>query len=140
MTAGVSRRKVNVLIVEDNPADVGILRMALGDADLDCELTVIGDGAEVLMFLKREGPYSASPVPDLAIVDLNLPKYDGIEILEAMRANPVFDVLPVAVVSSSAWPREQTRMQALGVVRYIAKPSDLEKYLSIGLILRDLIR
>jgi CheY-like chemotaxis protein len=70
MTTGGPRRKVNVLIAEDNPADVEILRMALGETDLDCEFTVIGDGAEVLAFFKREGRYSASPVPDLAIVDL----------------------------------------------------------------------
>jgi chemotaxis family two-component system response regulator Rcp1 len=126
MTTGGPRRKVNVLIAEDNPADVEILRMALGETDLDCEFTVIGDGAEVLAFFKREGRYSASPVPDLAIVDLNLPKYDGIEVLEAMRASPAFERVPVAVVSSSAWPREQCRMQALGVARYTPNPPTWE--------------
>jgi CheY-like chemotaxis protein len=89
--------------------------------------------------LKREGKYSSMALPDIVVVDMNLPRYDGTEILEAMRAHPAFNAVPVVVVSSSAWPRERARMQALGVARYITKPADLDEYLEIGVVLRDLL-
>jgi CheY-like chemotaxis protein len=139
MAGGIPGRKVNVLVIEDNAADVELLRMALAQAALDCELTVIADGAEVLEMLKHEGKDSAMAIPDIVVIDLNLPRYDGTEILEAMRAHPAFNAVPVVVVSSSSWPRERARLQALGVARYITKPAELDEYLEIGLILRDLL-
>ena len=140
MTSGVPARKVDVLVIEDNAADVELLRLALDHAALDCELTVITDGADVLAMLKHEGKYTSMAIPDIVVVDMNLPRYEGTEILEAMRAHPAFNVVPVVVVSSSAWPRERARMQALGVARYITKPAELDEYLEIGVVLRDLLR
>ncbi|HEY1240652.1 MAG TPA: response regulator, partial [Bryobacteraceae bacterium] len=86
--------KARILVIEDNPADVELLRMALRHAGLDCELTIIDDGADALALVSRQPPASAADL-DLAIIDLNLPKHGGEEILEALRANPDLTDLPV---------------------------------------------
>ena len=104
--------------------------MALKQADLDCDLTVIEDGGDALEFVRREA--SADARPDLAILDLNLPRRDGMEVLNGMRSNPVFSDVPVAVLSSSSLPRERARGEALRVRRYIQKPADLDEFLKIG--------
>ena len=74
-----------VLVVEDNPADVELLRYALDSAGVQCDLTIIDNGGDALALFQQRGPYVDTPVPDLAIVDLNLPRYDGGEILERAR-------------------------------------------------------
>jgi len=131
--------KTQVLVVEDNPADVELLRWALDSAAVECELTVIEDGGEALAFVQQRGKYLGSTAPDLAILDLNMPKYDGMEILEAMRASQVFASVPVAVLSSSSSPRDRARMEAFNIGRYITKPPDLDEYLRIGLIVKELL-
>jgi len=138
MTAKEVRRS-QVLVVEDNPADVELLRWALDGAAVDCDLTVIDDGGEALAFVQQRGKYFASTAPDLAILDLNMPKYDGMEILEAMRASKVFAAVPVAVLSSSSSPRDRARMEAYNIGRYITKPPDLDEYLRIGFIVKELL-
>jgi CheY-like chemotaxis protein len=128
-----------ILLVEDNPGDVELLRLALKRAKLDCELTVLDDGAEALALVRQQGKHAATPPPDLAILDLNVPKYDGVEILEAMRANPAFANVRVAVLSSSSSPRERATIEKFRVSRYITKPLDLEEFLKIGRILKELL-
>src|SRR5438874_13452464 len=115
-------RKVQVLLVEDNPGDVELLRWALGRASLDCELIVIDDGSDAIAFVQQRGKYTGAAVPDLAILDLNLPKYDGLEILAEMRANRAFASVPVAVLSSSSSPRDRAKMEVFRIARYITKP------------------
>jgi CheY-like chemotaxis protein len=128
-----------ILLVEDNPGDVELLRLALRKAGLDCELTVLDDGAEALAFVRQQGEYADVPVPDLAVLDLNVPKYDGVEILEALRANPAFAAVRVAVLSSSSSPRERASIQKFNISRYITKPLDLDEFLKIGQTLKDLL-
>ena len=133
-------RKAQIVLVEDNPADVDLLRRALRSAALDCELRVIEDGAEALAFVSQEKEKeTGAPIPDLVVLDMNLPKNSGQEILEAMRTNRVFAKVPVAILTSSSSPRERTKMEGLDVGRYILKPPDLEEYLRIGLILKELL-
>jgi|ERR1019366_4500017 CheY-like chemotaxis protein len=139
MTGKPDDRKSQVLVVEDNPADVELLRWALDSAAVEYDLTVIDDGGEALAFIQQRGKYFASTAPDLAILDLNLPKYDGMEILEAMRASRVFAGVPVAVLSSSSSPRDRAKMEAYNIGRYITKPPDLDEYLRIGLIVKELL-
>src|SRR5437868_871592 len=79
-----------ILLIEDNPGDVELLRLALRMADLDCDLTVLTDGGEAMAMVRRQGAYREAPEPDLAILDLNIPKNDGVEVLETMRASEVF--------------------------------------------------
>jgi chemotaxis family two-component system response regulator Rcp1 len=132
-------RKVQILLVEDNPADVDLVRRALRSAELNFELAVIEDGAEALAFVRQKEKEAGAPTPDLVVLDMNLPKNSGLEILEAMRTNRVFAGVPVAILTSSSSPRERTKMEGLRVGRYITKPPDLEEFLRIGLIIKALL-
>ena len=120
---------LQILVVEDNPADVELLRRAMCEAELDFELTVVDDGAEALA-LVRDGTRMARFV--LAILDLNLPKHGGLEVLEAIRSSPFISKLPVIVLSSSSSPRERVRIEQLGTARQIVKPADLDEFMRIG--------
>lgn len=139
MIGGRNERKAHLLLLEDNPGDVDLLRRALRSAEFDCELTVLEDGAEALAFVRQQGKYAGARIPDLAVLDLNLPKNDGLEVLEAMRASRVFDAVPVAILSSSSSPHEQAKMQAFRIGRFITKPPDFEEFLKIGSTLKALL-
>jgi CheY-like chemotaxis protein len=128
-----------ILLVEDNAADIYLLRQALTGAGLNFELTVIEDGAEALAFVRGQGKYAAHSIPDLAVLDLNLPKNGGTVVLEAMRQNQKFCRVPVAIMSSTAEWRERTRTTELGVQRFITKPPDLEDFLQIGHVLKEIL-
>ena len=140
MMDGASRKKICIFLAEDNSGDVELLRMALKTAKLDCELLVVSDGREALDFVRQRGKYANHQPPDLAVLDLNLPKNDGLEVLEALRANAAFSGVPVAIVSSSSAPQELARMQNLRVDRFIPKPADLDEYLKIGATLKELLQ
>jgi len=129
-------RKARILVLEDNPADVDLLRRALGAAEVDCELTVIDDGAEALTLVREAGE---AALLALVIIDLNLPKHSGIEILKEMRANQRFSHLPVIVLSSSVTGREKDKMDRFHVERFVTKPLDLDEFLGIGLIVKELL-
>jgi two-component system response regulator len=139
MTAQSGISKGRILLVEDNPGDVELLRLALKKAGLDCELTVLDDGADALALVRQQGKYADAPVPHLAVLDLNVPKYDGIEILAAMRANPAYAAVRVAVLSSSSSPRERANIEKFQVSRFITKPLDLDEFLRIGVVLKELL-
>lgn len=139
MEAGRSSVAVQILVIEDNLADVELLRMALDSADVTYGLTIIPDGADALTFFKQGPEDARATMPDLAILDLNLPKYDGLEILEAARSNGAFARLPIIVLSSSSSPRELAKIQAFGFVRFIAKPPDLDRYLRIGDVIKEFL-
>jgi DNA-binding response OmpR family regulator len=132
--------KILILLVEDNPADVGLFRLALKDAELDCDLTVLEDGAAALSLIRHPDSSGGARIPDLAVLDLNLPKNGGLEVLEAIRANSAFATMRVAILSSSSSPRERARIEEFGVDRFITKPLDLDGFLGIGSILKDLLR
>ncbi len=134
----MSAPRYKILVVEDNPSDVELLRLAFKQAGLDCELTVIGDGGDALDFVRRHSP--ADQPPDLAILDLNLPRRDGVEVLGGLRANPALSEVPVAVLSSASLPRERARVEALRIRRYIQKPSELDEFLKIGGQVKELLR
>ena len=138
-SARAGDRNLRLLVIEDNPADVELLRWALDAASLRCDLVVLEDGGDALAFIQGRGKHAGRRVPDLTVLDLNLPKYDGIELLEAMRARPEFANVPVAVLSSSSSPRDRSRMEGFAIARYITKPPDLDEYLSIGNIIRELV-
>ncbi len=131
--------KTRILVVDDNPGDVALLRWSLEAAKVDFDLTVIEDGAEALMLAQQRGKYAWADAPDLAILDLNLPRNDGIEILRAMRASGPFADVTVAILSSSTSPRDRERLDEFGIDCYLAKPADLEEFRQIGRTVRALI-
>lgn len=134
-----TKAKSRILLVEDNAGDVELFRLALKKASLDCDLTVLDDGADALAMVRQQDRFAEVQPPDLVVLDLNVPKYDGLEILQAMRSNPAFAKVPVAVLSSSSSPRERSRIEQFEISRYITKPLDLDEFLGIGVILREIL-
>jgi len=128
-----------ILLVENNTADVYLFRKALLGAEVNFELTVVEDGGRAMALIRGEGEYAAVPVPDLAVLDLSLPTYDGIQILEAMRATERLANVPVVVASSSPTPPARLKDEHLRMVRYIMKPLDLVDFLAIGSILKGIL-
>lgn len=131
--------KTSILVIEDNSGDIELLRLALQQAGVDCNLKVFQRGGEALAFVKQYEQNTETGAPDLALVDLNLPQNDGIEIIEAMQSNAALANVPVAVFSSSSLPRERARMEALRVMHYIVKPAELDGLLAIGRLLKEIL-
>ena len=125
--------------MEDSPADIYLFRQALKGAGLDFELTVIEDGADGLAFARRHGKYEGSFIPDLAVLDLNLPKGGGESVLMEMRQSKDLERLPVIIMSSSATLREKANVAELGVEHFITKPADLEEFMQIGYVVKEVL-
>ena len=125
--------------MEDNAADIYLFQQALVRAGLTFDLTVIKDGGDALAFAKSEGKNRESRAPDLVVLDLNLPKIGGCEVLEALRQNADLSHLAVAVMTSSEASRDYEKCVELGVSRYITKPLELEDFLQIGEIVKQVL-
>jgi two-component system, chemotaxis family, response regulator Rcp1 len=123
-------RPIRILVAEDNAADAYLLRKALSCEFSNCELQVLGDGDEAFRFLSRLDPYRQAPRPDIIVLDLNLPKRDGLELLQLIRNSEELRNLPVAVLSSA--PEDLARPSLQQADCYIKKPMDLDAYLAIG--------
>jgi two-component system response regulator len=120
-----------ILLVEDNPDDIELTRIAFGEAKIANELTVVHDGAEALDYQFARGAYAdrdPHQLPSIVLLDLNLPKVDGREVLQAIRDNPLTRSLPVVVMTTSAEPFDVEASYALGVNSYIQKPVDFERF------------
>lgn len=135
----MSAEQYRILLVEDNAADTYLLRKALEKANVSCELTEIDDGEEALAFVRREGKYAEVSAPDLAVLDLNLPKHSGAEVLKAMRQS-AFSNTPVVIISSSPARSDRQKLEEFNVARYIIKPPDLEEFLQIGDVLKEILQ
>lgn len=121
----------DILLVEDNPDDVELTRIAFREAKIANRLVVVSDGAEALDYLHARGPYSdrdPGDLPSLVLLDLNLPKVDGREVLQAIRGNEATKGLPVVVLTTSTEPFDVEASYALGVNSYIQKPVDFEQF------------
>ena len=128
-----------LLVIEDNSSDVFLLDRALNQLHLRFELTHLADGGKALAFIHREGAYADAPIPHMILVDLNLSKYRGADILREIRdAKHLVGVL-VCAWSSSQSRQDRTELMDLGVARFITKPSGLDQFLEIGAIIRELL-
>jgi chemotaxis family two-component system response regulator Rcp1 len=130
---------VHILLAEDNLADVLLVERALDAHHIAHELHVVKDGGEALAFVARMGKDDATPCPDVFLLDLNLPKAEGHEILREFRKHPACVHTPVIAVTSSDMPKDRMQMAELGVDRYFRKPSDLEAFLKLGMVIREVI-
>jgi CheY-like chemotaxis protein len=115
-----------VLLVEDNPADMLLTREAFKGLYPDPQVYVAEDGEEALKFLCRDGKYSDAPRPDLVLLDLNLPRKSGEEVLKVIRERAELKLIPVIIFTSSAMPREVTRAYNLCANGFVTKPKDLD--------------
>jgi chemotaxis family two-component system response regulator Rcp1 len=122
---------IQVLLVEDNPGDVRLTREAFRDAKMHLDLHVANDGIEAMEFLLRQGDFSGSPRPDLILLDLNLPRKDGREVLAEIKGNPALKTIPVVILTTSASDADIERSYLLHANCYISKPVDLEGFLSV---------
>jgi two-component system, chemotaxis family, response regulator Rcp1 len=121
---------VEILLVEDNPADVRLTVEVLRDGRVQNHLSVARDGVEALAFLRREGRYAGAARPDLILLDLNLPGKDGREVLAEVKSSPDLKAIPVIVLTTSADDRDVARSYELHANSYITKPVDFDQFLA----------
>lgn len=124
-------RPIEILLVEDSPSDTDLTMEALGAAKLCNRLSVVADGVEAMEFLRRQGPYAGAPRPDLILLDLNLPRKDGRQVLKELKADEQFQMIPVVVLTSSQAETDVLRAYALHANCYIAKPVDFRQFLDV---------
>jgi two-component system response regulator len=123
-----------ILLVEDNPADVKITQRALRESALPVELFVVRDGQEAVDFLLRNGPHANDPdwrSPDLILLDLNLPRLTGRQVLDRIRTTPALRAVPVIVLTTSHRPEDIQEMYSAGANTYIAKPQDFTRFVEV---------
>jgi CheY-like chemotaxis protein len=128
-----------ILVIEDNASDVFLLDRALKQQEFRFELVHLLDGGEALAFIRRQGAYATAAIPDLILMDLNLSKYTGEEILREIRAAGHLAGVPVCAWSSSQSRRDAALLKDLGVSQFIAKPAGLDQFMQIGKIIKDLL-
>src|SRR5215468_11155270 len=131
MADALSSRSVEILLVEDNPDDVDLTIEAFKESSSKSRLHVVEDGVEALAFLRRQGTYAAAPRPDLILLDLNLPKKSGHEVLREVKADPDLRQIPVVVLTTSAADNDVDRSYQLAANCYITKPVDLDAFVSV---------
>lgn len=124
-------RPVNVLLVEDNPGDVRLTQEAFKEAKISINLDVTMDGAEAIKFLRKEDEYADVVTPDLILLDLNLPKKDGREVLKEIKTDDLLKRIPVVVLTTSNAEQDIMKSYNLHVNCYINKPVDFEKFFDI---------
>ena len=128
-----------ILVIEDNASDVFLLNRALKKQDFPFELVHLLSGGEALAFIRRQGAYAEAAIPDLILMDLNLSKYTGEDILREIRAAQHLTGIPVCVWSSSQSRRDKALLKDLGVSQFITKPSGLDQFMEIGKTIKDLL-
>jgi len=124
-------RPIEILLVEDNPGDVRLTIEALREAKVCNRIHTVYDGMQALAFLNREGNYVNVPFPDLILLDLNLPKKDGREVLTSIKAEEKFKRIPVVVLTTSKSEEDIVRSYELQASCYVTKPVDLDQFLEV---------
>ena len=128
---GTYSAPLEVLLVEDNPGDVRLTQEAFKDAKVLVNLHIASDGTRAMAFLKREGEHADAPRPDLILLDLNLPKKDGREVLKEIKEDPTLKIIPVVILTTSASEADILRSYSLHANCYITKPVSLDGFLTV---------
>jgi CheY-like chemotaxis protein len=131
MTERGECQPVDVLLVEDDPGDVLMTKEAFEHYKLRNVLHVVTDGEQALHFLRRTGGYADAPRPGLILLDLNLPRLDGLEVLAELKADPVLKVIPVVILTTSQAQQDVLRSYALHANAYVSKPVDFETFMEV---------
>jgi len=127
----VTPRRLDVLLVEDDPGDVVIAREAMAAGQLSTQLEVVSDGVEAMEYLRRKGSYSKARRPDLILLDLNLPRMSGHEVLAEVKADPKLRRIPVVVLSTSTADEDIVRSYDLHASVYVSKPVDFDAFTDV---------
>lgn len=130
-------RLIDILLVEDNPGDVRLTEEALREGKVKNRLFVVNDGVEAIAYLRREADYQTAVKPDLILLDLNLPRKDGRQVLEEIKADPGLRTIPVVVLTTSDAEEDILKSYNLHANCYITKPVDLEQFLRIVQSIED---
>jgi len=130
-------RPVDILLVEDNPGDVRLTKEALKDAKVLNEIFVARDGVEAMEFLHRKGKFEGVPLPDIILLDLNLPRKDGREVLAEVKEDPILKHIPVVVLTTSKADEDIIRTYNLHANAFITKPVDLKRFSEIIHVLNE---
>jgi CheY-like chemotaxis protein len=128
---GTNATPIEVLLVEDSPGDVRLTREAFKDAKVHINLHVATDGANAMAFLSREGEHANAPRPDLILLDLNLPKKDGREVLQEIKESPTLKSIPVVILTTSSSEADILKSYRLHANCYITKPVGLDGFLTV---------
>ena len=126
-----SGKAIEVLLVEDNPGDVRLAQESLKEVGMPINLNVAVDGVEAIEFLRRRGPHATAPRPDLILLDLNLPKKDGLAVLSDLKADDELRRIPVVVLTTSKSEDDIRRSYDLKANCYVTKPPDLDRFVSV---------
>ncbi len=132
-------KKLMLLLVEDNPADVFLVREALREEGLDCDLEVVNDGEQAIQYFERVDAGSHS-TPDLVLLDLNMPRVGGEQVLNRLRESGPCAEIAVVVMTSSDSPRDRQRAADLGAAEYFRKPTNLDEFMAVGKLVRRLAK
>jgi len=124
-------RPVDILLVEDNPGDVRLIQEALRDGKLLNQLSTVADGQQAMAYVRKQGNFSRASRPDLILLDLNLPRKDGREVLAEIKADPDLRRIPVVVITSSQAEEDILKSYNLHANCYVSKPVDLEKFVAV---------
>lgn len=131
MTLSQPASQIEVLLVEDDPGDVLMTREAFADYKVANTLNVVQDGADAMAFLRREGEHADARRPDLVLLDLNLPRMDGREVLEAIKSDPELASIPVVVLTTSEAEEDVLRSYSLHANAYVTKPVDFDRFIEV---------
>ena len=135
--SGPGLRLIQILLVEDSPGDVLLTREALREARVANELNVVGDGEEAMRYLRQEGEYAEQVRPDIVLLDLNLPRKDGREVLREVKSDPELRRIPVIVLTTSSAEEDVMTAYDAHANSYIRKPVDLEKFMRVVRSIED---
>jgi two-component system, chemotaxis family, response regulator Rcp1 len=131
------RKALEILLVEDNPADVRLTAEAFKDTDVHHSLHSVRDGVEAMAYLRKQNPFSHVPRPDVVLLDLNLPRKDGREVLAEIKADPDLRRIPVVVLTTSQADRDLAQAYDLHANCYITKPLEFDRFISVVGHIRD---
>jgi len=131
LPSGVEGRQIDVLLVEDNPGDVRLTREAFREANASIRLHVASDGVEAMAFVRHEGPHADAPRPDLILLDLNLPKMDGREVLAQLKRDDYLKTIPTIILTTSGAQADILRSYQLHANAYVSKPMQLDAFQSL---------
>lgn len=137
MTSEILKYSIDILMVEDNPADVRLTEEALNEAKVLNSLCVVEDGAAALDFLYQRGQHATAERPDLILLDLNLPKIDGREVLRIIRSDEKLKSIPIVILTNSTSDADMLRAYNLNVSGYVTKPVDFQRFTEIVKSIND---